>query len=739
MLPDGVVSSQAVFAPVKVPTKSPSPTDGLLAWEMGGVAISDPSQGLNVKLWSLTGEKQDDGTIDLVLSAPGVPNTVPVSGADITECDLAFDQNMRVFICYVQAGLTKFYWYDTVSSVYTTTTLAAGVRTPRCTLDDHRTFNVSNSDIILMYVNGSNLCYRQQRDRYGVEYVLKLVGPEAGLVYVAMNDQNRLQWRVHEMTAPTDGQTAVIADPFLGDVVKDLCRRADVAQENVDVGELYEDHVPGYGLNQDVGVNEYLKPLGQVFTFDPTEFDRKLHFFKRGRAVSKGISWTELVATNDDSEPMKPKASDKTKLPKTVNVSYTDPTGGYASNKQYAMRRSNMVQTDAKVNIDLNMTLQPDQAAQFADITLKVYWNEQMTYEWSLPLAYTGLTPGDVFDYFAKDGSTQRIRVTSRNEADDVLKFEGSLDGGALCYSSKRVGLPLPYPKSTTPGLVGETRLEILNLPVLRDQDDELGVYIAVAGSSEAWFGAQVLYSIDGVNYAEAYRTETPSTMGDTLTALTAEVSAEYQDAQSVTVTSNFALSSINDDELQQYRNLCVIGDEILQFKTATLLGNDQYVLSGLVRARYNTAPEAWPAGTRFILLDSTVQFVQAQRYMLGVKIWFKPVSFGVSDDESVPVSYEFDTAYSQREWAPTDVTAVRDGSDSVTVTWTARPRLGVETSPYQSKHFAGYDVRFSDGVTVTTADTAYTRAATPAGVTVAVAGANAITGAGEFSEEIAT
>jgi hypothetical protein len=722
-----------------VPVKSDKPDDLLVDWEMGGVGLSDPSQGLEVKLWTARISKHDDGSgdCDIIVSAPGVADTILISGNAITEVSLAFDQNMKPAIAYVEAGVSKLWWYD--ATIQATSILTIDGTTPRITLDDHRIDQVSVSDIILAYISAGNLCYRQQRDRFQTERVLKTVGAGAQLVSVTMNNVWRLQFHVHNMTVPADDQTQVFEDPFLADIVSDLCKRADVQKTALDVSELYDDRVPGYGLSTDDGVNEYLKPLAQVFTFDPTEFDRKIHFFKRGRAAVMGISFDDLVATGDDSKPMKITLADKTKLPKTVNVSYTDPTGGYATNKQYAVRRSNQINTDAKQDINLNMTLQPDQAAQFAEITLKVNWNELMTYDWQLPLKYTMLTPGDVFDYFDEDGNTQRIRITSRNEADDVLKFEGKSDGGALCYSSKRVGLPLPYPKSTTPGLVGETRLEILNIPVINDLDDELGVMIAVAGSSTAWFGAQVLFSTDGVNYAEAMRTEVPSTLGDTTTELLAELSTEYPSDQSVTVTSNFPLSSISDDELQRYGNLCVIGDEVLQFQNAAYLGNDTYQLSGLVRGRYNTAPDHWPVGTRFVLLDSAVMFVQAQRYMLGQEIWFKPVSFGVTDDESVPTTYEFDTALSQQEWPPTDVVASRDGSNNVAVSWTARPRLGVEISPHQSKYFDGYLVRFSDGFTATTDATAYTRADTPAGVTVAVCGVNAITGNGPFTEETAT
>lgn len=741
MLPGNVLSDSAVFAPTYVTTKTPSPDDMLRAWEMGGVAISDASQGLSVKLWQLRGVKHDDSaTIDVAISAPGVAETVLFSGDDITEIDLAFDQNMRPFVCYVQAGAAKYYWWDGSIPGYATVTMAAGVTNPRCCLDDHRDFDIANSDIILAYLRAGNLYYRQQRDRFNTERLLHAVGTGATLVYVAMNTALRLQFRVHNMTANTDGQTKVQFSPYLGDVVLALCKRVGIPAANIDTKELYQDLVPGYCVKTDDGADTWITPLVQTFFFDPTEYDRALHFYKRGRDPVMGISYTDLVASGSAADPMNIKVVDKTKLPKVVNVSYTDPTGGYVVNKQYAQRRSNQIAATGNLNIDTPLVLQPDQAATYALQALKAQWHELLTYQWELPLRFAKLVPGDTFDYFAKDGSTQRIRITMKNEQNNILKMEGEQDGGKDVYiNSSASGLALPYPESTTPGLVGETRLELLNIPVLRDQDDELGIYIAFAGSNSAWSGAQILFSTDGVNYVEAYRGEVPATLGDLATELLPEVSAEYGDEQSFVVTTNFDLASISDDDLLNNGNRCVIGDEILQFQFATYLGSNQWRCSGLIRGRYNTKADHWPVGTRFVLLDTTVAFIQAQRWMLGTELWFKPVSFGLTEDESTPTTYEFDTAMSQWEWAPTHIMAVRDGSDNVQVDWIPRPRLGAETSPYNSKYFSGYRVVFSDGFNATTTSTTYTRSSCPAGVTVHVVPTNSITGDGETSQEVST
>lgn len=739
MLPDGVLSTLSDTSAISVPVRQPR--ELLLDYEMGGVGISDPSQGLRVKNWTLKlVTDKDTGVQSFVLSASGVSDTVLFTSAGgVTEVALSFDQNMKPAVAYVENGQGKLWWYDATLGAVTTILLPAGATTPRMCLDDHRLNQTGISDICLFYISGGNLCARYQRERFTVEHVLRAVGAGTQLISVAMNDRFRLQFRFGNFTGVTDGQTKVLSSPYLGDVVLDLCKRAGIKPTNIDVSELYDDVVAGYTLSDDDTIATFLDPLSKAYFFDPTEFDKKLHFFKRGRDIVMSVSYLDLVDNGDKEPLMKLTRKQEDKLHRKLNLTHVDPAGGYAENKQYAARKSNIVKTKAEETVDSKLVMTANDAAASVATMLKAEWHELMGYAWSLPIGFTVLVPGDIFDFFAKDGSVQRIRIETRNEDGDVIKFEGRQDAGKDVYRNKNAtGLSLPYPESTTPGLIGATRLEILNIPVLRDQDDELGIYIAFCGNSSAWYGAQILVSTDGgVTYAEAYRSEVPATIGDTLSDLPAVVSGEYPSVQELLVQTNLSLETVARSQLLNNYNRAVVGDEIIQFQTATYQGNNTWLLGGIVRGRYNTQTPDWPTGTRFVLLDSAVAFIQAQKWMLGKEINFKPVSFGLTEDESVPTAYDFLTAYSQWEWAPTHITASRDGSDNVTVDWIPRPRLGVETSPYNSKYFLEYKIQFSDGFSATATGTTYSRAATPAGVTFTICGVNSITGDGEISEAI--
>lgn len=746
MLPDDVLSDQAHISGFSFPVKSASDPDKLQAWELGGVALNDSSQGLLVKLWHATLEfDPDTGEGYVYVEAPAVPKTLLFSGMGITEIDLSFDQNMNPFIAYMQSGTAKFWWYDPTATAMVHTSLPAGSYDPRCTLDDKRNFNVGDSDIILAYLRGGVLYMRYQRDRYLVEYTLKTgCGADARLISMAMNNGSRMQFHLRNYANASDPGALIQADPFLAETVTTICRAAGIKPENIDVSELWNDTVPGLMISTDDGLDKPIDWLRDIYMFDKQDANRRIRFLKRGREAVARIPYKDLVVGKPQS--LKKTTVDETKLPKEISIQHLDPTGGFAKNKQTAQRRSNTINAQEKPNLTTQVVLTPDQAATAAMVKLKVKWNELLEYEFSTRLKYSFVCAADVVEVEDADGNWHRIRIEEKNEDDGEIQFEGVQDGGARAYGAITYGNALPDPISTTPGLAGETRLEIINVSPNADQHDELGVYVAASGENSAWSGYSMLVSTDqGQSYNEAFQSSTPCVLGETLTDLKEEISYQYQSQQSVEVTTNFPLSSINYDQLLGNQNRCIIGDEELQFMNVTLLGMVgslyHYRLSGLIRARYNTKPEFWPIGTRFILMDEAVIFLQAQQWMIGVDMYYKAVSFNTSSDETTPLAYLFDEPHSQLEWPPAMVTAERDGSNNVTVNWIEVARLGLDTTPYHSKYTTGYRVKFSNGhsidVPLGTQTATYNSA--PSGITVQVVGINSITGEGEPSAAIPT
>lgn len=194
MLPSNQLSDIPRPGPFGYPVKSARPDDLMQGWELGGLGLSDPTFGLMFQLWTCTAEDDiNTGIVSVYVQAPVVAKTLLFSGLGITSVDIAFDQNMRPFVAYKQTGIWKYWWYDPTVQQQIHSTLA-DARDLRCCLDDHNSFGVSSSDILLCYIDATNrLCVRYQRDRYAIEYVLT-TGIVENLVYVGRNSQSRVQF-----------------------------------------------------------------------------------------------------------------------------------------------------------------------------------------------------------------------------------------------------------------------------------------------------------------------------------------------------------------------------------------------------------------------------------------------------------------------------------------------------------------------------------------------------------------
>jgi len=171
------------------------------SYELGGVALYDPSQGMQVQTWMI--EIIPNGINgDATISSPTQPPLVLFSLPNFTEISLAFDENMHPLVTYVSQGNAGFYWYDATLPGYRYTALPVGATHPQATLDDKRPTELllGKSDIIVGYIYSNDLKFRMQRDRYLIEYNLYtnltslLSNPV--LVKVGMNSKYRLQFDI---------------------------------------------------------------------------------------------------------------------------------------------------------------------------------------------------------------------------------------------------------------------------------------------------------------------------------------------------------------------------------------------------------------------------------------------------------------------------------------------------------------------------------------------------------------
>ena len=153
---------------------------------LGGIALNDTSHGRLYQPWTVT-YNGSSITINPNISPPVFTLVTP----DVNSVSLAFDQNMSIVLAWTTSLGANLYYFDTILSTYTTRYFN-GITSCRVCVDDPRDFYAGSSDVIFGYTLANNLCYRVQRDRYNIEYIIAPTTKK--LARMGPTAQNRLQF-----------------------------------------------------------------------------------------------------------------------------------------------------------------------------------------------------------------------------------------------------------------------------------------------------------------------------------------------------------------------------------------------------------------------------------------------------------------------------------------------------------------------------------------------------------------
>jgi hypothetical protein len=188
MLPEGTLASSV--SPTTYNIGDIAPRQNLLEdFELGGVALNDSSQGRYTQRWK---GWYDSGNIYLNNEADATSILVNSGLSNVLEVSITFDGSMAPVIAYLVGTTTNLYWYDAIIPGYTTLSYS-GCTSPMLCYDDKRESETTNSDIMLFYIRNGGIYYRQQRDRFTIEYTLIASVPSGRIMNVGMNLENRLQ------------------------------------------------------------------------------------------------------------------------------------------------------------------------------------------------------------------------------------------------------------------------------------------------------------------------------------------------------------------------------------------------------------------------------------------------------------------------------------------------------------------------------------------------------------------
>lgn len=473
----------------------------------------------------------------------------------------------------------------------------------------------------------------------------------------------------------------------LSSIVSDLCLRANLEAGDIDVSEL-TDMVDGYIVPRQMSARAAIEPLQKAYYFDAVESDDKIKFVKRGSAVVTTIPKDDRaahVAGQEMPANLEIRRAFETELPIQLDVEYADVNADHQIGNQYDRRITK--DTRHRANIQLPLVMPASKAKQIARVNLYDAW-QTTTFRWTTTRKYAHLEPTDRVS-LPTDEATYVARITNRrDQPTGIIEWEARQDSVEV-YTQSGDDAVTPGYSPQTVFQPATTVLELLDTPILRDEDQNKGFYIAMCGTSSSWPGAEVFRSEDdGSTYNSVLVHSVKAAIGTATDALANFTGGNvFDEGNTVTVEmiGGATLSSYTESQVLNGYGIAALGAgdqwEIIQYKTATLVGENTYQLSGLLRGRRGTewAMSLHEVGDTFVLGSETAwRLYNVPTRDLNTERRYKAPAFRTRLSDAAYKLFT-DQAARRRPYSVANLKVESLSDGGIYVTWAHRSLVGGE------------------------------------------------------------
>ncbi|MDP2764430.1 MAG: hypothetical protein Q8O54_06300, partial [Brevundimonas sp.] len=226
----------------------------------------------------------------------------------------------------------------------------------------------------------------------------------------------------------------------------------------------------------------------------------------------------------------------------------------------------------------------------------------------------------------------------------------------------------------------GAPFFRMIELPPLIGAEAD-GRPIAVA-SADPWRPMRVFAGADAASLSARGDVSQPATVGVLVAALAAGPRHRWDEANEILVRiEGRAPESRSDTAVFGGRNALAIegagGWELVQFRSASLVGADVWRLSGLLRGQQGTDAMAAPAGAIVVLLDQAPARAESPRAERGLPlIWRAAPAGGPAGGAGVSEVGFTATGVHERPWSPAHLRAWPRADGGFDLDWIVRSRI---------------------------------------------------------------
>ncbi len=467
----------------------------------------------------------------------------------------------------------------------------------------------------------------------------------------------------------------------LGAIIADLLKQVGYEPSDYDVSTL-TDPVEGFVIENRATVRSHIELLRSLYFFDVAESDGMLKFIKRGNTSIITIPEADIVPQQNGDVSVTASITRKQELdlPRQIDITFINRPSGFLSTTQTAQRQV----TDAidKIGVSAPIVMSDAEGRRRAEQSLYATWVARNYLEFTLPPKYATIDASDVVTLTVGNVSHQVRVVSSQYGRAGIQKMKALTEDVSAYDFYVEPGQATPNPVQGV--LLSDTRLELLDLPLFPGEPDTIGnLRMGIAGTGEDWRGAVIYRSFDGGesggnSFSVIASGNSEAILGNVLSIIPSRQSNTWDNESQIDLSIiNGSLQSVNELALLNGANACLCGNEIIQFQTATLVSANKYRLSRLLRGRLGTEHQIdnHVAGERFIFLDSAIIEQDMATSAFGLLRHYKPVSVGATLAATDELGFTYQ-GNKFKPYSPVHLTAQRDGSGNITVSWIRRTRL---------------------------------------------------------------
>lgn len=385
----------------------------------------------------------------------------------------------------------------------------------------------------------------------------------------------------------------------VSDVLSDLLQKVGLKGDQFDTSDV-KGLLSGYVINDQQPVRSIIKMLRRCYFFDVVEQNSKLKFIQKGRGVKTEIPIGEMV-TNNVAKLVNISQLD---LNSKVNIVYFNRNFGYPIDVKYA----ELPRQGNAATVPIPLIMEEGEAQNIAEVLLYSSWQERNIYNFKLPIKYAWLAPSDVIAILnGEKRHTVRI-IKTKFESMSIQVMGVGYDPSIykLSFPSTRSLMLKEYP----PSHISKTIIEMIDLSHIKGNIASF----TLINEEEGWKGATLFISYDDKDYKPIASANIQSTYGYIMESSNEEI----------VVVLRFGKLDATASAL--------VGEEIIKFQNAELIGKNKYKLSDLIKEQEGTKKYEHTSGEKFILLDDSIISFEVQK---GRKFYLKAVTCGDSLDNT--------------------------------------------------------------------------------------------------------